>query len=305
MSFIGSLSTTLSESFISTSLNAVINFFKPVRYIIDDIFQFIFGTVKARNSRRFLFCLGFGVLIFKLFKAIYNSIPAMTHVFNHYYYKSIFNKQKFKERYGANCWALVTGFTDGLGYGYAQQLARLKYNLVLIGRNSKKIEYAVRWIKQIHPTIEVKVIELDFRIPPQKLYQEVYDKTSGIDVGIVVNNVGVAHGGYFLDISREKLLETYNINVNSQVQISKIFINRFKQRANRSAFINLSSCTGVFPSPRVGLYTFSKTYNDVFSRILTKQLHSHNIDVLTVRPFGVSTPMMGMKKGKLMLIQDL
>lgn len=89
----------------------------------------------------------------------------------------------------------------------------------------------------------------------------------------------------------------YLTNVNSQVELSRIFLPRFKARANRSALINLSSCTGVFPSPRVGLYTFTKTYNDVFSRIIEKEYKEYNTDVLTVRPFGVTTPMMGMRKG--------
>ena len=83
-----------------------------------------------------------------------------------------------------------------------------------------------------------------------------------------MNNVGTASGGYFLDIEKKKLTDVYITNVYSQVEISKIFIPRFRARANKSAFINLSSCTGVFPSPRVGLYTFTKTYNDVFSRII-------------------------------------
>ena len=127
--------------------------------------------------------------------------------------------------------------------------------------------------------------------------KEIAEKTIDLDVGIIINNVGVAHGGMFADIDRKKLEQTFVINVNSMVEINKIFISRFKQRVNRSAIVNLSSCTGIYPSPRVGLYSFTKVYLDVFSRIITKECLDLGVDVLTYRPFGVSTPMMGMRKG--------
>lgn len=114
--------------------------------------------MKAKNSHRLLFCLGFGVLAYKLFNFIYKASPVVAQVAKHVYYKSDFNKLRFKEKYGANCWALVTGFTEGIGFGFAQELARLKYNLVLVGRNDTKIQYAIRWLKQIYPAIEIKVI---------------------------------------------------------------------------------------------------------------------------------------------------
>ena len=131
----------------------------------------------------------------------------------------------------------------------------------------------------------------------EKMYSEVYHKTSDLDVGILVNNVGTAVGGDFGDIERNKLLSTFNVNVVSMAELTRIFAIRLAQRVNKSAIINLSSCTGVFPSPRLGLYSFTKIYVDVFSRIIAEECSMKNIDVITYRPFGVSTPMMGMKKG--------
>ena len=113
----------------------------------------MFGAVKAKNTHRLLFCLGFGVLAYKLFSLIYKASPVVTGIAKHFYYKSSFNKLKFKEKYGANCWALVTGFTEGIGFGFAQELARMKYNLILVGRNTTKIQYVQRWLKQINPDI--------------------------------------------------------------------------------------------------------------------------------------------------------
>jgi 17beta-estradiol 17-dehydrogenase / very-long-chain 3-oxoacyl-CoA reductase len=196
--------------------------------------------------------------------------PILSKLFTFQYNKTSFNKLKFKERYGTNCWALITGFTEGIGYAFARELAKMKYNLVLINKNDGRIESTLRWLKQIHPTIEIKVIELDFNDDSQKVYEKIYNQTNGIDIGIVINNVGISTNGDFINVERNKLLETYRINVNSQVEVSRIFIPRFKHRVNRSAFINMTSSTGIFPRPRFGLYSATKIMSDVFSRVITK-----------------------------------
>ena len=139
MSFIGKLSTFLSESHPAKFLNYILDFAKPLRYIIEDIFEFMFGRMKTKNTRRLLFCIGFSVLFYKIGQFMYKSTPVASKFLTHFYYRYTFNKLEFKERYGANCWALITGFTEGIGYSFAQEFAKLKYNLVLVGRNKTKI----------------------------------------------------------------------------------------------------------------------------------------------------------------------
>ena len=72
-------------------------------------------------------------------------------------------------------------------------------------------------------------------------------------------------------------------------------------RRLRSGIINLSSCTGVFPAAFLGIYPATKVYIDVMSRIIEQECKESNVDVLTYRPFGVSTPMMSQRQGKFMI----
>lgn len=44
------------------------------------------------------------------------------------------------ERYGKNSWAVVTGATDGIGKGFAIELAKRGFNIVLISRTMSKLE---------------------------------------------------------------------------------------------------------------------------------------------------------------------
>lgn len=75
---------------------------------------------------------------------------------------------------------------------------------------------------------------------------------------------------------------------------------RLKARAHRSAIINMASCTGVYLSHRIGVYSSAKKTVDIYSRILALD-NKDKIDVLSARPFGVATRMMKMKKGPFMV----
>jgi len=41
--------------------------------------------------------------------------------------------------YGSDSWAIVTGATDGLGKAFAEELAKLGFNLIIISRNNEKL----------------------------------------------------------------------------------------------------------------------------------------------------------------------
>lgn len=75
---------------------------------------------------------------------------------------------------------------------------------------------------------------------------------------------------------------------------------RLRARDKRSAILNVASCTGVFLSSRVGVYSSTKRTVDVYTRILDLE-NNDKIDVVSIRPFGVTTKMMKMKKGPLMI----
>lgn len=73
-----------------------------------------------------------------------------------------------------------------------------------------------------------------------------------------------------------------------------------RARTERSALLNITSCGGVFICHGIGTYPFSKVMLDIYTQTIAHE-NRDKIDVLSVRPFGVKTPMMGMKKGKQMI----
>jgi len=55
----------------------------------------------------------------------------------------------------------VTGFSTGIGFAYACELAKLNFNLVLVDWQRERAKASERWIKQRNSSIRTKVIVLD------------------------------------------------------------------------------------------------------------------------------------------------
>ena len=62
----------------------------------------------------------------------------------------------------------------------------------------------------------------------------------------------------------------------------------------------MSSCTGLYISSHVGVYSMTKKMLDIYTQFLIQE-HGNNIDIISVRPFGVITNMMKMRKNWFMI----
>lgn len=96
-----------------------------------------------------------------------------------------------------------------------------------------------------------------------------------IDVGILVNNVGISnigkqgnYLGYIHEISPGRLINEINVNCVPMVILSNLIVQRMLQRESRSAIINLSSIAGIYPCPYVSTYSATKAFGDFFSKAI-------------------------------------
>lgn len=101
--------------------------------------------------------------------------------------------KNLKEKYGN--WALVTGASSGIGEGFANQLATLNFNLILVARRKPKLEKLSEKLMTQH-NIETFIIDLD--LTQSDFLAEIEKRIKHIDVGFLINNAGFAITGSFL-----------------------------------------------------------------------------------------------------------
>lgn len=89
-------------------------------------------------------------------------------------------------------------------------------------------------------------------------------------------------------------INCYPIALLSRV-LAKQLETRYHKKKLRSIIINLSSIAAHFPTPTAANYPATKVFDDYFSKGIYFELNGNGVDVLTVRPGFVSTPINYMK----------
>merc|ERR1712086_95391 len=108
------------------------------------------------------------------------------------FYKTLLRPGKnLKKAYGE--WAVVTGSTDGIGKAMAFEMARKGLNVVLVGRSVEKLAAVKEECSAKYPKVSVKTEVVDFASFSVKDAQRITDMLSGIEVGVLVNNVGISY----------------------------------------------------------------------------------------------------------------
>lgn len=195
-------------------------------------------------------------------------------------------RANLKARYGGG-WALVTGASDGLGKQYSLELARSGFNIVLMARDQTKIDVVAKEIKDTYG-VETRSILYDFsKLASQESAQALKDlleaELKGVDVSILVNNVGCAKYGSLDTHTVWDSMRQINVNINSQTYMSMFMLPRLIARESRSAMINVSSIVYYSPGGMVPVYSATKSYNYALSESI-RDAHSDKLDVLTVCP---------------------
>ncbi|XP_019410966.1 PREDICTED: testosterone 17-beta-dehydrogenase 3 isoform X2 [Crocodylus porosus] len=194
---------------------------------------------------------------------------------------------------------LITGAGDGIGKAYCFELARRGLNIAMISRTLEKLQKVATEIEQATGR-KVKVIQADFT--KDCVYEAIEESLQGLEIGILVNNVGMLHNPVpcrFLngpDIA-ENLI---NCNIISVTKMTRIILKQMEPR-QKGLILNLSSGLGTFPCPLYTLYSASKAYICTFSKALQAEYKKKGIIIQVVTPYGVSTPMTKYQKPNIIM----
>ncbi|XP_062110535.1 very-long-chain 3-oxoacyl-CoA reductase 1-like [Humulus lupulus] len=207
------------------------------------------------------------------------------------------------KEYGS--WAVVTGATDGIGKALAFELASKGLNLVLVGRNPSKLEATSMEIISSSSSVEVKTVVVDLAKSSGKEIVEIMDKEiKGLDVGILVNNAGLAYPypRFFLEVDLELMENIFKVNMESATWMV-LSVLPGMLRKKKGAIVNIGSASStIVPSyPLFTIYAATKAYLAMLSRCIYVEYKHSGIDIQCQIPVFVATKMTKLKSTSILI----
>lgn len=201
-------------------------------------------------------------------------------------------------------WAVVTGGSDGIGLGFAEELIKQRFHVLLVGRSREKLAATVAMLQanNVHQVnIEFVIAEAsDISSANVGKVAEFFKDKSG-SLALLVNNVGCALPMMELqNQDAEELVRLIDVNCTYPTLLTRSLLPFLKLR-KRSCIINLSSNSVYLNTPFLTAYAASKAYNRTFSRALSVELSGHPIDVVSVHPSYTATNMVKLKSSLFVL----
>ncbi|KAK4044082.1 hypothetical protein C8A01DRAFT_12425 [Parachaetomium inaequale] len=199
-------------------------------------------------------------------------------------------------------WAVVTGASDGLGKEFASQLAAKGFNLVLVSRTQSKLDTLARELTLRWSGLQAKTLAMDYSEDNDADYERLTQLLSGLDVGILINNVGQSHSipVPFLETSRDELQNIITINCLGTLKTTKVVAPILAKR-RKGLILTMGSFAGVMPTPYLATYSGSKAFLQHWSSSLASELKPQGVDVQLVVSYLVTTAMSKIRRTSLLI----
>ncbi|KAI1113863.1 hypothetical protein F5Y14DRAFT_416871 [Nemania sp. NC0429] len=204
---------------------------------------------------------------------------------------------------GKGTWAVVTGASDGLGKEFAAQLAAKGFNLLLVSRTHSKLETFQNELRAKYPSLQTDILAMDFAaIDNDADYARLAKRIDGLDVGILINNVGQSHSipVPFTLTAETEMENIININCRGTLKVTRIVAPGMQSR-RRGLILTMGSFGGWMPTPLLATYSGSKAFLQFWSTALAAELKPDNVDVQLVLSYLVTTAMSKVRRPSLLI----
>ena len=212
------------------------------------------------------------------------------------------DNMEFKEY---KVWALVTGAASGMGRIYAQRLAQMGYNLVLIDINEANLSETERMVKGENAA-DLKVLSLVQDLSVKEAADIIYEKVSaaGCEVEVLVNNAGIMYCQAIHATSERALSLIMMVHMYTPLMICRKFINGMRERGC-GYILNISSLASWMIWPGIGMYGATKRFVRDYSRELRIECQKTGVSITNAYFGAVDTPLIPLKDSLRKLARNL
>jgi len=165
--------------------------------------------------------------------------------------------------------AIVTGAGRGVGEGIAKVLAEAGATVVGTARTSSEVDQTINAIREAGGKGLAITADALVREDSERVARTAVDEFGRID--ILINNVGFATYGPFLDLTDDNLRHTFDYCVTSAFIMSQLVVPHML-KVGRGSIVNISSGAGRFGIRGLLPYCVAKGGLEALTRAMAQEL---------------------------------
>jgi 17beta-estradiol 17-dehydrogenase / very-long-chain 3-oxoacyl-CoA reductase len=170
--------------------------------------------------------------------------------------------------------------------------------LILVSRTQSKLDSLAADISSKYgPKISVKTLAMDFALNKDADYTNLSKLIDGLDVSILINNVGLSHSipVPFIETPKQEMNDIIMINCMATLRVTQIVTPGMVSRKH-GLVLTMASFGGFFPTPLLATYSGSKAFLQQWSTALGSELQPHGVHVQCVQSHLITTAMSKIRK---------
>lgn len=188
--------------------------------------------------------------------------------------------------------AVITGGASGIGLATALALYEQGAHVVLADINAQGLRQAGQQVQEHSPSSTAQVITVVTDVTDEAQTQALMRQATSIDgrIDLVVSSAGIGRGGLIDDFSALDMRTMMDVNFMGAFHCVQGALPTMRKQ-QRGHFVFLSSVAGKLGAPLLSGYCATKWAVRGFSHALRTELYGTGIDITTVYPAWVDTPM--------------
>ena len=167
--------------------------------------------------------------------------------------------------------ALITDGNCKIGVEISKILNRKGYELILVGKNKKKLE---KIADEIGDNIQIIATDISSTYNCNKLYNKIKDE----DIEIVINCANNEIVGEFSDSKIDSDLDLIDLNIKAVHTLTKLFLKDFEKK-DSGYILNISSIIAFSAYPLMATYSASKSYVSRLTIAINEELKKKKSNV--------------------------
>jgi short-subunit dehydrogenase len=200
-------------------------------------------------------------------------------------------------------WALITGAASGMGRVYAQRLAAMGYNLVLVDINETGLKETEDIVINLAAGLPFQcrdrfnVLRIVQDLSKEDASDRIFEQTeaAGCEVEVLVNNAGVMYCQGIAETSERMLKIIMMVHMNTPMLLCRKYVVPMKERGC-GYILNISSLAECMSWPGIGMYGATKRFVKDYSRELRIECQKTGVSVTNAYFGAVDTPLVPLRE---------